>query len=158
MKRDSTSLPLLNSHKIRSAAAFGKKGVMLMNRIGPSASTLYLANSDGTNERPLLNATGFDYHASFSPDGQWITFTSERNGDDNSDLYRCRPDGSGLQKVLATSSFEDALVISPNGSQVSSKIKKTGTKFLTTAGCLCINGKWLQNQHLGHGPRYRSSP
>ena len=35
-------------------AAPGKKGVMLMNRIGPSTSELYIADADGGNERKLL--------------------------------------------------------------------------------------------------------
>src|SRR5207237_7339076 len=60
-----------------SAAA---RQTMLMNRLGPSAMALYVANADGPGERPLLNSSGFDYNASFSPDGQWIGFTSERAG------------------------------------------------------------------------------
>jgi hypothetical protein len=40
------------------------KSVMLMNRIGPSASTLYVANADGSDEDELLAISGFDYHAS----------------------------------------------------------------------------------------------
>ncbi|KAL2817914.1 hypothetical protein BDW59DRAFT_182010 [Aspergillus cavernicola] len=93
-----------------------KKGVFLMNRIAPGTSELYIANADGTNERPLLSSPVFEYHAEFSPDGQWITFTGERNGDGNSDIYRVRPDGSGLQELLATSAMEDSVVLSPNGS------------------------------------------
>jgi Tol biopolymer transport system component len=64
----------------------------------------------------LKTNSTFDYHASFSPDGQWITFTSERNGDGNSDLFRVRPDGSELRQLVATPSFEDTMVLSPNGS------------------------------------------
>ena len=52
---------------------------MLMNRLGPSAMTLYLANADGSDERPLFQSSGFDYNASFSPDGRWIVFMSERD-------------------------------------------------------------------------------
>ena len=108
-----------HTHSARGLPAPGKKGVMLMNRIGPSSSELYVANIDGSNERKLLgNNSRFDYHASFSPDGQWITFTSERNGDGNSDLYRCRADGSGLEKLVATPSVEDAGVLSPDASKV----------------------------------------
>ncbi|KAL1623258.1 hypothetical protein SLS56_008363 [Neofusicoccum ribis] len=90
-----------------------------MNRIGPSTSELYIADSDGTNERLLLsNSSSFEYHASFSPDGDWVTFTTERNGDGNSDIYRCRADGTGLEKLVATSSFEDAVALSPDGSKI----------------------------------------
>lgn len=53
---------------------------MLMNRIGPSSSELHVSRPDGSDERKLFAASGFDYHASYSPDGQWIVFTSERNG------------------------------------------------------------------------------
>ena len=50
----------------------GEKGVMLMNRIGPSTSELYMANADGTGEHKLFAISGFDYHAAFSADGKWI--------------------------------------------------------------------------------------
>jgi Tol biopolymer transport system component len=106
------------AHWSRGQPAVGKKGVMLLNRIGPSTSELYVANTDGSDERKLLPNSQFEYHASFSPDGQWITFTSERNGDGNSDIYRSRLDGSGLERLVATPSFEDAVVASPNGNAV----------------------------------------
>ena len=32
----------------------GERGVMLMNRIGPSSSELFVARSDGTDERKLF--------------------------------------------------------------------------------------------------------
>lgn len=75
----------------------GQKPVMLMNRIGPSASELYMANADGTAEHKLLPTKGFDYHASFSAEGRWIVFTSERVGDGQADIYRVHPDGTGLE-------------------------------------------------------------
>ena len=58
-----------------AADAGGKKGVMLMNRIGPAASTLYIANADGSDERMLLPEGNQDYHASFSPDGESVSYT-----------------------------------------------------------------------------------
>jgi hypothetical protein len=39
-------------------------------------SVVTLANADGTNERPLLKDPGYEYHAVFSPDSEWISFTS----------------------------------------------------------------------------------
>jgi Tol biopolymer transport system component len=109
-------------------AAPGKKGVMLMNRIGPSTSELFVADGDGSNERKLLPTSRFEYHASFSPDGQWITFTSERGGDGNADLYRCRPDGSGLEKLHGTSSMEDAVALSPDGTMAAFSSTAEGFK------------------------------
>ena len=70
------------------------KDVMLMNRIGPSKSELYVANADGSGEHKLLNFYSFDYHASYSYDGKWIVFTSERSGYGEADIYRVHPDGT----------------------------------------------------------------
>ena len=61
---------------------------ILLYRIGPSQSTLFIANADGSDERPLLPNSGLDYNASFSADGKWIISTSERGG--SADIYRVR--------------------------------------------------------------------
>lgn len=95
-----------------------KKGVMLMNRIGPSSADLYVANADGTGERKFLQSPVFDYHASCSPDGKWVLFTSERNGLGQSDIFRAHPDGTHIESLLASSSVDDAAVLSPDGSRV----------------------------------------
>jgi Tol biopolymer transport system component len=95
-----------------------QKGVMLMNRIGPSASTLYVANADGSDEHPLLATSGFDYHASYSADGRWIVFTSERNGLGQADIYRVRSDGTGLERLTDSPALDDQAVLSPDGSKV----------------------------------------
>jgi hypothetical protein len=108
---DSNVNIMLIVHSARGVPAPGKRSTLLMNRIGPSMSELYIVNIDGSNERKLISNSKFEYHASFSPDGQSITFTAERNGDGNSDVYRSSLDGSGLEKLIATLSFEDAAVL-----------------------------------------------
>ena len=95
------------------------KDVMLMNRIGPSQSELYVANADGTGERKLLSpAGGFDYHASYSSDGKWIVFTSERSGSGQADLYRVHPDGTGLEQLTDNPALDDQGALSPDGTQL----------------------------------------
>src|SRR5258708_4495228 len=91
------------------------KQPMLMNRLGPSQMTLYIANADGSRERPLFSSSGFDYNASFSPDGKWIVFTSERNGYGQADLYRVRVDGSGLERLTDDPALDDQAAFSPDG-------------------------------------------
>ncbi|KAF2024733.1 tricorn protease N-terminal domain-containing protein [Setomelanomma holmii] len=92
---------------------------MLATIISTMDISLYIVNADRSNERKLLGSKStLDYHASFSSDGDWITFTTERNGDGNSDKYRIHPDGTGLSKIVATSSFEDAATVSPDGNKV----------------------------------------
>lgn len=92
--------------------------VMLMNRIAPSKMMLYVANADGSGERRLLPASeAMDYDASFSSDGKWIVFTSERDADGGgqADLYRVHPDGSGLERLTRDPAMEDAGALSPDG-------------------------------------------
>ena len=89
--------------------------IMLMNRIGPSSSTLFIANADGSNERPVLPTSGFDYHASVSADGRWIVFTSERNGLGQADIYRVHVDGSGLERLTDSPALDDQGALSPDG-------------------------------------------
>lgn len=117
----------------------GKKGLFLMNRIAPGTSQLYIANADGTNERPLLSHPVYEYHADFSPDGQWITFTTERNGDGNSDIYRVRTNGSDLQPLALSPAMEDSVVISADGKLAA---------FVSTANSMKAN-IWVMNLETG---------
>jgi Tol biopolymer transport system component len=97
----------------RAQEVVKKKGVMLMNRIAPSVSELYIANLDGTGERKLLADTAFEYNASQS--GQWLLFTSERRADGQSDIYRARRDGGGIEPLVVSDAMDDAPALSPDG-------------------------------------------
>ena len=110
------------------------KDVMLMNRIGPSISELYIANADGTDERKVLRSDGFDYHASFSPDGRWIVFTSERAGSGQADIYRAHPDGTGLERLTDDPALDDQATFSPDGRQVA---------FVSTRGSTHRANLWI---------------
>lgn len=119
MKTWRTSLGLIGSLALScvpNQAVLAQKGVMLMNRIGPTSSTLNVANADGSNEHALLPKSGFDYHASWSAAGRWIVFTSERNGLGQADIYRVRPDGTGLERLTDSPALDDQAVLSPDGS------------------------------------------
>jgi Tol biopolymer transport system component len=111
-----------------SAPGTGKTTVMLMNRIGPSSSELYIANPDGTDERKLLPQSAFDYHASYSTDGKWIVFTSERNGAGQADIYRARPDGTALERLTDSEAVDDQAALSPDGSWVAFVSTRDGYK------------------------------
>ncbi len=98
--------------------ACAQKGVMLMNRIGPTSSVLYVSNADGTGEHPLLNTPGLDYHASWSADRQWVVFTSERDGLGQANIFRVHPDGSGLERLTDDPALDDQAVLSPEGGRM----------------------------------------
>ena len=96
-----------------SSTSASDKPRLLIQRIGPSASTIHIANADGSGERQLLRMSALDYNASLSPDGQWIVFTSEREG--SADLYRCRVDGSSVERLTADPAYDDQAGWSPDG-------------------------------------------
>jgi TolB protein len=85
---------------------------ILFNRVGPVSAGLFIADSDGNHERALLPVTGLDYSPSFSQDGRWVVFTSERYG--SADIFRVRPDGTGLERLTDDPAYDDQAALSPD--------------------------------------------
>jgi Tol biopolymer transport system component len=134
---------LLAHAPMRALAVRSKPGPLLLNRIGPSASQVFIANADGTNERKLIDSGTLDYNATFSSDGQWIAFTSERDGLGNSNLYRCRADGSQAERLTDTPAVDDAAVFSPDGNQIAFVSTRDG--FLANIWVLDLRTRKLRN-------------
>src|SRR6516165_5235354 len=94
------------TRKIAAVRVFGNPG-----QVG-----LFVANSDGSNEHPLLSSPNTDYDAAWAPDGSSIVFTSERDG--SAELYRVKPDGSGLERLTNDPAYDDQAAFSPDGRQL----------------------------------------
>jgi Tol biopolymer transport system component len=101
---------------IVEVATAGEPARLQFSRVGPTRIGLFLADADGRNERALLPADGLDYNPSFSVDGKWIVFTSERAG--SADIFRVHPDGSGLERLTDSPAFDDQGALSPDGSML----------------------------------------
>jgi len=71
----------------------------------PLNTDIFVADANGRDPKP--------HNASFSSDGKWIVFTSQREG--TADIYRVHPDGSGLKRLVADPAFDDQGSLSPNG-------------------------------------------
>src|SRR5947208_4070929 len=103
----------LSTHKIVFARVFPNAG-----QLG-----LFIAASDGSDERPLLASKDLDYDPVWAPDGSSIVFTSERDG--SAELYRVKPDGSSLERLTNDPAYDDQAAFSPDGKQL---------VFVTTRG------------------------
>ena len=91
---------------------------------GPVATALYVADADGSHERPLLEGSILDMNPSFTPDGRSVIFTARRNG--SADIYRVRIDGSGLERLTDDPAFDDQAVMSPNGRDIAFVSSRNG--------------------------------
>jgi len=96
---------------------------ILMTRLGPSQSSLFVSNADGNGEQKVTEGS-LDYDPVWSPDGQWIVFTSERDG--SADLYRMRPDGSGVEPLTDDPAYDDQAAFSPDGSRIAFVTTRAG--------------------------------
>ena len=119
---------------------------ILLHRIEPSKSTLFIAKPDGSAERPLLPNSGLDYNASFSADGKWIVFISERGG--SADIYRVHPDGSSLERLTDDPAYDDQGALSPDGKQLAF-VSSRGTG---SADIWVLDLQTKKTRNLTHAP------
>lgn len=125
---------------VSAGAQAATQGTALLNRVGPVTSELYVSNADGTDEHKLLPTPGFDYHASYSKDGQWIVFTAEREGLGQSNLYRVKVDGSDLKQLTDHIAVDDAAVFSPTDPNVIAFVSsRRGAKEFGTTNIWTLN-------------------
>ncbi|MEE2791956.1 MAG: hypothetical protein VX453_10005 [Acidobacteriota bacterium] len=78
----------------------------------PLRSELMIADTNGSNPRKLVPGREIDYTASFSYDGQWVVFTSDRSG--SADIYRVRVSGRDLERLTQHPAFDDQAELSPD--------------------------------------------
>ena len=101
---------------VSGGAKLVAKERIFVDQWSPTRSVLFIADADGTNARKLVAGSERDYNASFSFDGEWVVFTSERHG--SADIFRVRTDGRGLERLTENAAYDDQAALSPDGSSV----------------------------------------
>jgi Tol biopolymer transport system component len=74
---------------------------------------VFTAKPDGSDLVRLTDTPGYDAEATVSRDGQWIVFTSVRDGD--LELYKMRTDGSQVTRLTDTPGYDGGAFFSPDG-------------------------------------------
>lgn len=82
----------------------------------PLNTGIFIADADGSRERVLVGDSMFDANPSFSPDGQWVLFSSRRHG--SIDIYRVKVDGTSLERLTNDVAYDDQPVMAPDGRHV----------------------------------------
>lgn len=71
----------------------------------PQGSELYSSDLDGKNVRRLTNNRWYDAEATVSPNGKWIVFGRQING--NADLWRMKADGTEQTQLTFTDDWQE---------------------------------------------------
>ncbi len=73
-------------------------------------------NVDGQNVRPFTEGSSIDTEPAFSPDGQYIYFTSDRGG--NPQIYRKPVVGGSAERVSFGNAYAVSPAVSPKNDQL----------------------------------------
>ncbi len=109
---ESSSL-LAPSFMIEGQFGGGGSRIAFQSQQGGGTWTIWTMGLEGKNRLQLTDDEGNDTRPRWSPDGQWLTFTSDRDGGE--DMWMMRPDGSELQKLTTNALADFTGAWSPDG-------------------------------------------
>lgn len=89
-----------------------------------SAGNIFVLPSTGGEPRQITHQTPSYFHG-FSPDGKWMSFCAQRNG--NFDIYRAPFDGGPEERLTTSSGYDDGSEYSPDGKWIYFNSNRSGS-------------------------------
>ena len=90
-------------------------------------SEIYVMDADGGNQQRLTENRKNDWFPVWSPDSNWIAFSSDRKGDfENFEIYVMDADGGNQQRLTENREYDWSPSWSPNGERIAFMSQRTG--------------------------------
>lgn len=105
--------------------------LIVYTTLRPENQDIYIVDGPDSEPQRMTNHLALDYNATFSPDGRWLVFTSDRGG--NTDLYALdlQQDRDPV-RLTHHPSLDDAADISPDGTEILFVSNRAGNPELYT--------------------------
>ena len=132
---------------VTAVRATEPKYTIAYSGFAPLNAEIFVADADGRNPRPLFPGPEEDFNASFSHDGDWIVFTSQRNG--SADIYRAHPDGTHLERLTDDPAFDDQGALSPDGRSLAFVSTRGGHAEIWVMDLRTKKARNITNHRLG---------
>ncbi len=93
-----------------------ERQIVFVSTRGGGKANLWILDTASRRARPLTSEDGGDFRPAWSPDGEWIAFSSDRGSDlpparqrwerlQLADIYVIHPDGTGLRRISRHGGF-----------------------------------------------------